>query len=354
MQQAVPTPRKQGTIRGRRDVRNTVFVPNGVAPESVIPLPDPSTFPSPLPGQKASDERGADAQSIRSAHSLSSLVPAIAHRHPELTQPGLNVSIIETVNSTFHEGVVSKSMVSGEIALVYNGQTTSSKEAVRLDNFAALHKVALNPLFVEEISEKDGEYNIDLPKIAKTQVGFKYQVHLEDGALGVHSPVVLNPVWRIEAHQASVILNYSWNPALASNLERITLSNVVVVVNIEQAKATSCMSKPAGTFSKERGQVYWKLGEMVLDKQGAEQRVLARFLTNGEAKPGTVEARWEIVDEHATGMGSNLGLSTRSDDAEKREATPNPFSDEDISDVAAGYKSVAIVRKLVSGKYSAN
>ena len=321
----------------------------------MIPLPDLSTSSSPLPGQKIFDERGADTQSIRSAHSLSSLVPAIAHRHPELTQSGLNVSIIETVNSTFHEGAVSKSLVSGEIALVYNGQAASSKEAVRLDNFAALHKVAPNPLFVEGISERDGEYNINLQKIAKTQVGFKYQVHLDDGALGVHSPVVLNPVWRIEPHQARVILNYSWNPALASNLERVTLSNVVVVVNIEQAKVTSCMSTPAGTFSKERGQVYWKLGEIVLDKQSAEQRVLARFLTDGEAKPGIVEARWEIVDEHATGMGSNLGLSIRTDDiAEKREPTPDPFSDEDTSDIATGYKPAAIVRKLVSGKYSAN
>ena len=353
IQQAGPPPRKQNTVRGRRDVRNTIFVPSGSTPESLAAMPDPSTFPSPPLGhRKSTDERPSDTQSIRSAHSLNSLAPGATHRHPEMVHPGLNVSIIETVSTTLREGQITQALVTGEMAMVYNGQGNTAKEIVRLDNFAVLHKVAPNPQFVVSVPERTGEYHLDLQAIPRSQVGFKYQVHLEENALGSHSPLLLSPVWKIEPHQASVIVNYKFNPALIANVEKIMLSNVVIVLHIENAKAISCMSKPVGTFSKERSQIYWRLGEVVIEKNAAEQRVLARFVTDGEAKAGTVEARWEVNPDQASGLGSDLGLSIKADSSGKRDTTPDPFSDElPMTDIVASYKPVAVVRKLVSGKY---
>ena len=53
---------------------------------------------------------GDDAQSIRSGRSLSSVASG-SHRHAELTSPGLNASILETVSAWFEDGIVTRSVV---------------------------------------------------------------------------------------------------------------------------------------------------------------------------------------------------------------------------------------------------
>jgi F-BAR domain only protein len=352
----VPTPRKAGTVRGRRDVRNTIFVPSNATPDMVLAPQEQNLAPSPSLVQRTED-RAADAQSIRSSHSLSSLSAGNVLRHPDMTQPGLNASIIETISTSFEAGVATKALVIGELALVHNGdKPATGKENIRLENFPVLHKVAPNPLFVSQIPDRNGEYALDLNQLSKAQVAFKYQVHLEDNALAAYSPVVLTPNWKIEATQASVILNYSWNPSLHSSNAKINLQNVVVIINIENAKALSCQSKPVGTFSKERNLIYWKLGDLTLEKDNESgQRLLARFATDGEAKPGIVEARWEISGEHVQGLGSELGVSITNGDKAQGTDSPNPFSDEDTTpNPVHSSGNVSITRKLISGKYTAN
>jgi hypothetical protein len=301
------------------------------------------------------DTRGTDSQSIRSSHSLSSLSQS-AIKHPELHQPGLNASIIETVSATFGGGEVVKSVVIGEVALAYNGSLEESKsEVIRLENFPVLEKVAPNPSFIEQAAGKSGEYTVNLSQIARTSLAFKYQVHLEESALASHAPVILSPVWKVEPTQTSVILNYSFNTAFASPQRSVTLQNVAVIINIENTKAVTCLSKPQGNFSREKNLIYWRLGDITIDAYAeAPRKLLARFTTEGEAKPGIVEARWEISGEHASGLGSGLGVSQK---GKGREDGSDPFADESISMAGVGsgvYKEVPVVRKLMSGKYIAH
>ena len=116
----LPTPsRKAGTVRGRRDVRNTIYVPAPEVSENDI---------SPSPGQNLGGNRAAalaalstehstsDTQSIHSARSLtgSSVV-----KHPDMHQPGLNSSIVETVSAFFENGEIRTGAVIGEIAFAY-------------------------------------------------------------------------------------------------------------------------------------------------------------------------------------------------------------------------------------------
>ena len=122
----MPT-RKSGTVRGRRDVRNTIYVP---APVSENPLPGNPFPPSPALPTSASKAGGvaplvsepsvagtSDTQSIRSATSLGSVAHA---KHPEMHEPGLQSSVIETVSATFESGQVKSVNVNGEIAFAYN------------------------------------------------------------------------------------------------------------------------------------------------------------------------------------------------------------------------------------------
>jgi hypothetical protein len=126
-------PARSGTIRGRRDVRNTVYMPSLPASE---PTPENPFPPSPaLPGStsrpsavsvlasEASIAGTSDTQSVRSGMSLGSLTQ---HKHPEMHGPGLNASVIEYVSATFEDGEVKSARINGEIAFSFNADPSSS------------------------------------------------------------------------------------------------------------------------------------------------------------------------------------------------------------------------------------
>ncbi|KAG8528206.1 uncharacterized protein KY384_007123 [Bacidia gigantensis] len=366
------TPRKQGTLRGRRDVRNTVFVPSGQSLESAglggLNAPTPPSQATITPPLPADGFRGSDAQSVRSAHSLGSTAATVLGRnassviaHPEMHQPGLNASIVESVSATFSHGQVTKAVVIGEIALQNNADdpasSSSGEKNVRLENFAVLEKVAPNPTFISQRESAPGEYSVNCAHAPSPTVAFKYQLHLDDSNLGVHAPLSFTPIWKIEPTQASVILSYNLNlSSLASSQGSLSLQNLIIFISIERTKANSCQSKPAGIFSKEKSLIYWKIGDIALwGASDPPQKLLARFSTEGEAEPGTVEARWEISGEQATTAGSGLGISIGSSSKEDKGSSSDPFADEDTTTATSGlWKSAPITRKIISGRYVAS
>lgn len=133
-----PATRRTSTIRGRRDVRNTMYVPPPSAETSQNDLPigtiagspplatSPSFPRSPILNNLASEASVAgtsDSQSVRSGHSLGNLVHA---KHPEMTGPGLNSSVIETVSAVFEDGEVKSASIAGELAFVNNESDATS------------------------------------------------------------------------------------------------------------------------------------------------------------------------------------------------------------------------------------
>ena len=118
--------RKVGTVRGRRDVRNTIFVPHAnsldvISPEHPLP-PSPgiaagraATLATLSSGDRAPSV--SDSTSIRSGHSLAN---NIAVKHAEMHQPGLNASIVETMHASCENGETKTLKVNGEISLVFN------------------------------------------------------------------------------------------------------------------------------------------------------------------------------------------------------------------------------------------
>ncbi|KAF2640199.1 hypothetical protein P280DRAFT_490544 [Massarina eburnea CBS 473.64] len=379
--QAVP-PRRSNTLRGRRDVRNTIFVPNPATPEltsltsigEVPPIPPTSSgsasasFSTPaIPPQPASpsfkpphrnlmdDHATSDTQSIRSGRSLSSSTSATI-RHPDMHEPGLNSSLAETVSAWFEQGNVTKALVIGQVALAYNPVDISAgpfgTETVRLENFPVLEKVAPNPAFIEQVPDAAGSYTVDLSKITKTSVAFHYQVHLEGDNLASFAPIQLSPIWKTEATQTSVILNYGLNPKfLLGDGTSVTLQNVILLLRLEPgSKATSCQSKPTGSFSKEKGHIYWRLGDVTFARDQPTQSMRVRFFTEGEAKPGNSEARWEITGEQALSVGSALSVSQLAP-AEKQEDDPFADAEENAAPASPTFKPVNSVKRITSGTY---
>lgn len=127
-----PATRRSGTVRGRRDVRNTIYAPSPTTSEthgemgSIPGIPGSASFASsttsrPLHIAALASEGSvagtSDTQSVRSGNSLGGMALA---KHPELTGPGLQASIIETVSVQFEDGEVKSAAISGEIAFVSN------------------------------------------------------------------------------------------------------------------------------------------------------------------------------------------------------------------------------------------
>ncbi|KAL2823113.1 Muniscin C-terminal mu homology domain-containing protein [Aspergillus granulosus] len=369
--------RNAGTIRGRRDVRNTVFIPNAPTQGNTIPglamIQNSSEPASPIspskhaasPSNATDDHTLSDTTSIRSSHTLHNISGPVAH--PEMHEPGLNASIIETVNAWFSEGAVTKSFVVGELALAYNGTSgiATEKVRVRLNNFQVLEKVAANPHFTHEVKDQDqsddktGEYDIVVSNIIRPAptVAFKYQVHIDPEDTSAFCPVIFKPVWNIEEFQASVIVFYSLNPSFTSSTSKdsITLTNLVLTVNLdtspqedrEVAHATNAVMYPntGAVFRRKQSAVIWKFPEFEVNS-GSDAKLLVRFSTaNSWPQKGKVEAKFEVRTSEA---GSRLGISAASRQGEAVRTGSDPFADE----TGPGqWKDVPTIRKLAAGKY---
>ena len=320
---------------------NTGAPAGSAASTSFLP-PGPS---SPLGLIRPGSNLGEDTGSIRSGRSLSSVASG-SHRHADMVNPGLNASIVETVSVTWENGVATKGAVIGELALAHNATSASgtvNNETIRLDNFERLEKVAPNPAFLTQVDGRSGEYSLNLSHIARTQVAFKYQVSLPTSEPGAYGPLHIQPAWKIEPNQTSVILTYGLNPSFEPRgISSLTLSNVTLVLYLGEsgAKASSCLSKPVGTFAKERQCIYWQLGDITISS-GSSQKMLARFITEGEAVRGRVEAKFEATDID----GSGLTVSAKGD------AEDDPFQDEDAVAATGTWKAVQGQKRLVSGTY---
>lgn len=126
------TPGRRATVRGRRDVRNTVYVPS---PSIEVGNSENNIPPSPaLPlgvAQVAALEHGhghgapsvSDTNSVRSGHGINK---GAIIKHAHMHQPGLNASIIETVTASIENGTVQTLKVNGEIAFVYISSPTGA------------------------------------------------------------------------------------------------------------------------------------------------------------------------------------------------------------------------------------
>jgi hypothetical protein len=311
----------------------------------------------------ALSEEGSDTHSIKSYRSINSLGPG-AIRHPELTTPGLSASLVEAVSMSFEGNQQVKAVIIGEIALGHNQQEISGEPTsvcIRMDNFSVLEKVAPNPGFISTIPDRAGDYNVSLPNIHKTSVAFKYQVHIDESNTLLYAPLIVSPVWKLEPHQSSVIISWKPNPQyrrMGNATNPFTLRNSVFFVGIDGANASSCQSKPVGTFLKEKRRLAWKLGDITVDPSQAEGgKLLARFATDALARSIPVEVRWEISGEDAETVGCGLSLSVLEPEAPKVEE--DPFADvtaEDRSTSGEGseiWTPVTTTRKIVSGKYMA-
>ncbi|KAF3928523.1 hypothetical protein ABW21_db0202965 [Orbilia brochopaga] len=323
------------------------------------PLASPFTPLKMVRQSTLASDAGSDTQSITSGLSATSQGGQSVIKHPSLHEPGLSASLIEHVSASYDAGQTSKVTVIGEIALAYNpaeGAPPHTNESLRFDQYGMMEKISLNQSHITP-GTKTGEYSVSLVNLRGTAVSFRYQLKMDEEAMQTYPPIIVTPAWKLENHQASLILSYKPNPLfIQKNADSLfsspTLRNLVFVTGIEGVQATSCQSKPAATFFKDRSKIAWRIPELKLaDEAGG--KLIARLFTDGLAKSLPVDVRWEIFgsDDIKT-AGSGVGIEV----LKALEVEKDPFaddSDDNAADSRGEWKEVNTVRKLVSGKYIA-
>lgn len=392
----MPT-RKTGTVRGRRDVRSTIFAPAPPVAESSTataasvttattaptPVSRSSTFasssattptrPSAVAAlaSEGSVAGTSDTQSVRSATSLSSL----AHlKHIDSASPGLNTSIIETVSASFEDGGLKATHLAGEIAFSYNptAESPGGTETIRIDNFALLESLGPNRIFVQHTSAPD-EFTLDTNHLQhKATVGFTFRAHDDQAAaLAAHCPLVIKPIWKPTGDKLGLLLQYRLNPeaksfvsAAAGQPATVVLRNVVFIASYEGARASGVQTKPSGTHLKDKHIVYWRMSELTLTDVWS--KIVCRIIgeQGAEPQPGHIDARWEYVVPAGAPSGHGTGITisrrTAGASAPVEEDNADPFADEAVTSPptangngVAAWAEVPAVRQIVSGKYEA-
>lgn len=260
------------------------------------------------------------------------------HASLESSPLGLNASIAELVNATFKDGTLIDSQLIGEIALNYVPNTVLNSPLpieinLKVPKAANFSKVMLNQAFLERTDAENFKINPQFIE-GRTLGAVKYS--MKDPVI----PIVIHPVWRFEPHQASVVLTLKFAPTVPKVIKRLVLEDVVVFVSIDGAEVTSALSKPQGSFSKEKRRITWRFKEPLVLEEGGEERLIARFLTSQTAHESEkgVAAKFIIHGgAEQSAVGSDLSMEYQEVDEN------NPFG--------GLWNTVAATRTVAAGNY---
>lgn len=227
---------------------------------------------------------------------------------------GLNTSVAEIINVTFQGGKILKAVVLGEIAFNYNSSQPLDSYDVQIPT--KFTKFLLNDTLLQKTG--NSLYRLDIPQIqSKTLGGVKYMMDLNLA----DTPLIVKQVWKFEPHQASLIIKLSLNPSYTRSVE---FENLAISATLDSyVSSTSASSKPEGTFNKDANRITWRYTKpLVLSRESPEEKLIARILTNGEAKEAAsgVQVKFninnppvpftEILDSEGAPVPSVRSLST--------------------------------------------
>lgn len=268
------------------------------------------------------------------------------HLPDEFAKFGLNASIAEVINASFKDGVLQTSQLVGEIALNYVKNTVMNTPLpagleLKITNSSKFSRVILNQAFMEKVGDDIFKVNPQFID-SRTLGAVKYSI---DNPI---VPITVHPVWKFEPHQASVVLTVKMSPLVPSSISEIILDDFMIMVNISGPETTSALSKPQGTFSKEKKRITWKFKEPLVVKRSDEvTKFIGRFMTDGQASEPEdgVMAKF-VIREHSKSDDSSINVLGSATSLEVQEFdVENPFGGE--------WQSIRTNRTLTSGNYTA-
>lgn len=263
-------------------------------------------------------------------------------------------SVVEKVHVHTQAGEVFKMMVTGEVILTLEN-TREDEEAstepspkralLRLDELQSLDKHVPNPAYLSNVQGADGCYWVDLESLSAAVqqmnsatstrgqgiVVLKYQVKTDsEEAKQTMIPLLIQPAWKCEPHQTSLLINYKANAhcklAATSSSSDPTLSQLgelsfLVPVSGEVANV---QSRPTGIWNTESNKMFWDVDPVHLGPSPEPHKLLARFEMNpsvGASQPSATAVKFRVqgqllsdlqvtLEKEATIEGGNEGRGT--------------------------------------------
>ncbi|KAI1316777.1 hypothetical protein EDD11_009516 [Mortierella claussenii] len=221
------------------------------------------------------------------------------------------VSVVEKIHAHTQAGEVTKMMVTGEVILSLEGTEPSPEQPerglLRLGRVEALEKYVPNQAFLTAKEGSEGAFWVDLETLSQLteqngigqgHVVLKYQVKTTEEEARSMIPLLVQPAWKCEPHQTSLLINYKANahcrlsqPASASSskssegMSSSQLSELSFLVPVS-GEVLNAQSRPTGVWNSESNKMLWDVDSVILSSKAPEpHKLLARFEMNPSAGP---------------------------------------------------------------------
>lgn len=227
-------------------------------------------------------------------------------------------SVIEKIHVHAQSGEVSKMMVTGEVILNLEGTEVdpegSVKQALlRLDQLQSIDKHVPNPAYLSPKEGVEGTYTVNLEALSQAMqqngvghghgvVVLKYQVKTtEEDARQRMVPLMIQPAWKCEAHQTSLLINYKANAhcklSQTQQEGNVYLSEVSFLVPVS-GDVTNVQSRPTGVWNSESNKMFWDVDNVMMSSTAPEpHKLLARFEMNpagGASQPSAAAVKFRV------------------------------------------------------------
>lgn len=287
--------------RDRREYRNSSFniiegLNEAAAPEETVQSHGSTVMPAPAPA-------------LASAFSPATI--STTQMSPVLHAVPISARIVERVNVMWAGGALARVMIVGEIRLSTLAATPASGSArILLTHAEQVEKVAGNPELLSEVVYEPNLYEVDLAQLAKLgkdTVALRYQVRVGADAYEQYAPILLEPQWRCEPQQSSLLLAYRANPRslLFSRAPHAALHAVSfdVAIPAESHVTGGVLSQPVGDWDPEAQQLRWQREASLPLGDEALNKILARFPLASQGTPQPVSAAWQLAAHTVSDVG---------------------------------------------------
>ena len=304
-----------GPWRARRDTR-TSAAPEA-APEAPAAAAAPPTAAAPAPPAAARPAAAARAPSAAAA--------AVPRR---VTPLPVSARITERVSVALSSKGASRVVVVGEVALTLHAEPTPLHAAyfrLRLEGTEAVDKRMVNPAVAQEVADVPGEYDVRLQDLAMYGgdgvIVVRYQLRVSDGEYLRYVPLQIEPMWRCEPQQSSLLVTY--RPNAASDLvphtggaARLTGLDFSVSIPLDTRVAEGVLSRPTGDWDPVPQQIHWRLPESVPLLGGEAGKLLARFPMLAQGTPQPISVTWRVPGVTFGNVGLRVAAVTAVPDVE--------------------------------------
>ncbi|WFC94251.1 hypothetical protein MBRA1_000878 [Malassezia brasiliensis] len=253
-----------------------------------------------LRGLQQTSETATPAPPMMSAFSPATI--STTHMSPTVHAVPLSVRILERVNVMWVGGALTRIMVVGEIRLsMHAAGPASGRARIQLTHTDQLEKVASHPDVLAQVPEVPHVFELDLAELSRADnniVALRYQLQTSPDTYAQWAPIYIEPQWRCEPQQSSLLLSYRVNAEsqLAARAPHAALQAVSFAVSLPHDTPVSgaVLSQPVGDWDPSAQQLHWERPTTLPLDDTTPNKILARFPLAAQGTPQPVSASWQL------------------------------------------------------------